>query len=343
MTTTDIATIVSTNPVAVLVDAKTYSEFLEHIKAETAAFVPDLSTATSRAKISALAYKVTRTKTAIDNAGKKLNEEARAQIGKVDEQRRKIRADLEALAESVRKPLTDWETAEETRVAACKTVFSQLEEIGNLKLNGANALFPELFAAVEAIEIDPAFFGELAEQAQRLKESAVEKLTAAREAQAKAEAERLELETLRKAEADRKAREAEAFAEAMKIAAAEKERAAQAERERLAEEATKRAAEEAAEQARAEERRIAAEALANAEREKQEIIAAQERADAERLAREKAAAAEQAAREADKTHRAAIMKSAKEGFMAQGLDESTAKKVVLAIVAGEVANVSVKF
>ena len=83
--TTDIATIVTNNPVAVLVDPKTYDDFLAHIRAETDAFVPDLSTVTSRKKITSLAFKITRTKTAIDDAGKELNSAARAQIGKVDE------------------------------------------------------------------------------------------------------------------------------------------------------------------------------------------------------------------------------------------------------------------
>jgi colicin import membrane protein len=60
---------------------------------------------------------VTRSKTAIDDAGKKLNEEARAKINAVDAQRRKIREELDALAEEVRKPLTEWEKAEDQRIA----------------------------------------------------------------------------------------------------------------------------------------------------------------------------------------------------------------------------------
>ncbi|NKX16236.1 hypothetical protein HGG75_10920 [Ochrobactrum pseudogrignonense] len=69
-TGTDIVGYVSANPVSVLVDEKIYSQFYEQIKAETDAFKPDLSTVSSRKEISSLAYKVTRTKTAIDAAGK---------------------------------------------------------------------------------------------------------------------------------------------------------------------------------------------------------------------------------------------------------------------------------
>lgn len=98
--TVDITTIVETNPVAVLVDEKVYARFYEHVKREVEAHKPDLGTEKGRKAIASLAYKVTRTKTALDNAGKQLNEEARKQINAVDATRRKVREELDALAES---------------------------------------------------------------------------------------------------------------------------------------------------------------------------------------------------------------------------------------------------
>ena len=163
-----------------------------------------------------------------------------------------MKADLEALAAKVRQPLTDWEQAEEARVTACKTAIAMLEEIGTLKLNGAGKTFPELFASVAALDADDHYFGEFGDQIKRLKGTTLDKLNAAQDAHIKAEADKAELETLRKAEAARKALEAEAYAEAMKIAAAEKEKAA------------KEAAEAAAQ---AKKERDALEAKATAERE----------------------------------------------------------------------------
>lgn len=133
---TDIAAIVAANPVSVLIDEKVYSQFYQHIKAETEAFKPDLSTVASRKEISSLAYKVTRTKTAIDAAGKKLNEDARAQINAVDASRRKIRDELDALAEAVRKPLTEWEAAEEARIDRVKAMLLHIEECGKGFIGG---------------------------------------------------------------------------------------------------------------------------------------------------------------------------------------------------------------
>lgn len=68
------------------------------------------------------------------------------------------------------------------------------------------------------------------------------------------------------------------------------------------------------------------------------------RLERERLAaEEKRKADEQAARDADKAHRGKVMKSAKEDIIKLGVDEEAAKKIVLAIVASEVAHVSLKF
>jgi colicin import membrane protein len=78
------------------------------------------------------------------------------------------------------------------------------------------------------------------------------------------------------------------------------------------------------------------------------VNAAMER-DAERAKRDEEAAEkqrladEQAARDADKAHRSAVMKAAKEAIMTCGTDEDTAKKIVLLIRSGEVPNVTLRF
>lgn len=337
---TDIATIITENPAAVLIDPKTYSEFFKHIKAETDAFVPDLSTASSRKEIASLAYKVTRTKTAIDAAGKKLNEEARAKINAVDAQRRKIRDELDELAETVRRPLTQWEQAEEGRVNHIKALLQHIEDCGDGMIGGEPQAFGVLFRELEEkITLDASTFGEFLDQATTAKRFALEKLNAAFEAHKKAEADREELERLRAAEAERQKIEAER-------AAAEEAEKRKVEQERLEAERAARAEEEkrlAAEQARKDAEAEAARKLEAAEAEKRAVIEAHERAERERLAEEQRIADEQAAREANKAHRGRVMKSAKEAIMAQGPDEDAAKKIVLAIIAGEIPNVTLRF
>ncbi|WP_435658119.1 hypothetical protein [Brucella pituitosa] len=353
-TGTDIVGYVAANPVSVLVDEKVYSQFYEQIKAETDAFKPDLSTVSSRKEISSLAYKVTRTKTAIDAAGKKLNEDARAKINAVDAQRRKIREELDTLAETVRKPLTEWEAAEEARIENIKSTLAHIDACGRGMIGGEPQPFGILFRELEEKIIIDDSFGEFKEQAEAAKSDALAKLKAAFDAHQKAEAERLELEQLRAEKLERDRLEAERV-EKERIAqeAIAREKAEKEHQERMAAEQKARE-ERAAQQAREKAEREAREAIERAEREKAEAVAKAEaealavkqkaeQAEAERAAEAKRIADEQAARDADKAHRSKIMKSAKEALMAQGSDEETAKKIVLAVIAGEIPNVTLRF
>jgi hypothetical protein len=87
----DISALVETNPVMVLTDIKTYEQFYASIKAKIAASEPDVSTETGRKKIKSLAYQITRSKTAIDEAGKSRTEEWRKLTNQVNAQRKRVR------------------------------------------------------------------------------------------------------------------------------------------------------------------------------------------------------------------------------------------------------------
>lgn len=350
----DIVATVEANPVSVLTDETLYSTFYNHVKAEVEAFEPNLATASSRKEIASLAYKVTRTKTAIDNAGKKLNEDARAKINAVDAQRRKVREDFDALAELARKPLTDWEKQEEARVEYCKSFIRAIEDCGNGLIGGESYPFPILLRELEEKIVITSDLGEFEEQARVAHRIALDKVKTAFEAHMKAEADRIELEKLRAEKEERDRLEAERLeAERLAKEAAERERA---EKERVEREAAEQKAREerAAQLAREKAEREAREAVERAEREKREAIAkaeaearavreAAEREQREREAEAKRLADEQAAREADKAHRSSVMKAAKEAIMTCGADEETARKIVLTIVAGEIPHVTLRF
>lgn len=361
----DIVAIVEANPVSVLTDETLYSTFYSHVKAEIEAFEPNLATVSSRKEIASLAYKVTRTKTAIDNAGKKLNEDARAKINKVDAQRRKVREDFEELAEIARRPLTAWEKQEDARVEYCKSFIQAIEDCGNGLIGGEPYPFPILLRELQEKIVITSELGEFEEQARVAHRIALDKVNAAFEAHMKAEADRAELEKLRAEAAERDRLEAERR-EAERLAAqtAERERVEKERQEREAREraeAADRAQKEAAERerraveaARVEAERAAQEAIERAGREKAEAVAkaeaearairdAAEREQRERQAEAKRLADEQAARDSDKAHRSSVMKAAKEAIMTCGADEETARKVVLTIIAGEVPNVTLRF
>ncbi len=362
---TSIATIVAQTPAVVLVDEQKREQLFAHIQQEVDAFEPDLTTVKGRDAIKSLAFKITRTKTAIDAAGKQLNEDARAQINAVDAARRDAREKLDAMAKEVRRPLTEWEEAEEERVAWCNQVIADFKRGMVVTMDDTAETVRERGKAAWNVIIKPETFGELFDEAQAAKDLTCSTLKAALDRLIKEEADRAELERLREENAAREAREREerdareaAEREAAEAAAAEERRvaAAKAEDERI-----KKAKEEAAAAARREAEVAAQREREETERAKQaEIDAANERArqaeedarhqreEAERAAREREEAAEreaaeQAKRDADRAHRGKVMGVAKQALMTCGADEETAKKIVLAIIAGEIPNVTLRF
>lgn len=353
-TGTDIVALVEANPVMVLTDREQFSRFYEEIKRQTDAHVPDVTTEKGRKAIASLAYDVARTKTAIDDAGKKLNEEARARINAVDEARREIRQQLDALKVEVRRPLTEWEQAEDVRLETCRTTIQLLRESAAVGYEETAEQVRARHAKIEAMSFDPMTFDGYMPQVQALRDMALAALTTAAERMEREEAERAELERLRAEAAEREAREAaereeRERAEQARIAAEQEEQ-----RKKVAEEAEaqriREAADRAAEAAREEEARKAREAEEARQREHEAALAeertrreAAERKEAERLEEERRAAAEQAAREASRAHRTRVMRAAKEAIMTCGATEETAQKIVLAIKAGEVPAVTLAF
>jgi colicin import membrane protein len=351
----EIVNIIEANPVTVLIDETRYSEFYKAMKAVVSAHVPDVSTDKGRKEIAALAFKVTRTKTAIDAAGKKLNEDARTKINLVDASRRKIREELDALAEEARKPLTLWEEAEEDRQNAIEEWHAKLRAMAMIASGeDGSDLIADRIATIEAMSIDDSVFRIASDAAREAKTQALAALNIAldrarkheadqaelarlreeAEARAAVEAERIRIETEARERAEREARENAAYAEAVKRQAEEAERSQKeaAEREARAVEAARQ---EAIRKAQAEH---AAE-LAKVEAERKRLELAEE----SRLAEIARAEREEAARAADRKHRGEVMSAAKTAIMALGVEEGTAKKIVLAIVAGEIPNVTLRF
>ena len=402
---TAIALIVQQTPVVVLTDEAKRNEFYAHIQAEVDAFEPDISTDKGRKAIASLAYKIARTKTAIDAAGKELNDEARQKINAVDAERRAVKEHFDALAKSVRAPLTEWEEAEEKRVEFIDNMIAMFRSARSVEMGEDAASIRSRGAAIYQTALDAETFQERLDEAQREKDETVGVLKAAMDRAVVAEAEAAELARLRaenearelaereKAEADRIERERVEAERRTEEARADAEKA-EAERVAAAADQARRDAEEKAEndlkaaEAKREyarqiidhikqvglgmiggkpyaygiliheldEKIVINDELGDLQDEVRTIrdatratlIASMERSQ-ERAAQEEQAEAdrkaEQAriAREQDKAHRTKVMKAAKEAIMSCGADEETAKKIVLAIKAGEVPNITIGF
>ena len=227
---------------------------LDKIEREVRAVRTDISTPAGRDQVRSLAYKVARSKTALDAMGKGLTDEWRARTDAVNAERRAIRDRLDALAEQVRKPLTEWEDAEKARVAGHERALAEMVEAPGY---GATETAAELELRLSYLRSYPARdWREFAQRAADTLAAEIERTERLLAAARKREAEAAELARLRAEEAERARQEAarlQAEREA-RIAAEAAERA-----QRQAEERAAHDARVAAEQAEAERRARAAE------------------------------------------------------------------------------------
>lgn len=311
---------------------------LARIENEVRSHVPDVSTAKGRKEIASLAHKVARSKTALDDAGKNLVADLKDRVRVVDQHRKAIRDRLDELKEEARRPLTEFEKAEQARIATHRSAIASLY----IETPTTSAGCREAIADLESVVIGE-HWEEFANEAAAVRDDQLRKLRGLLAEIQRREVEQEELARLRKEAAERAQRDRE---EAIRREAAEKaqrEAEAKAQAEKEAAERAAKAEREAAER-RELELKLAAE---KAEREKLAAIQAA-KDEAERLAREaeakqRAIAEEKARREADLAHRAAIDAAAVDRLVQGGIDEKTAKAVIELIAAGEVPNVQINY
>lgn len=356
--------------------------WLQQIRTEIDGFTPDISTRKGRDAIASMAYKVARSKTALDDVGKKLVADLKEVPKKIDAERKRVRDTLEAWQEEVRRPLNEWQAAEDARIDKHNDAIERFRVLA-IDLDGITAEdLADRIEKLEAIALGKSW-EEFEAEATRAKDKALVVLRTALTARQQYEADQAEL-ARRRAEDElreqqereaRIAREAEerALREAEQRAQAEREAAARREQQLIDSAANaKRAAEQAARDAeaaaelqrrqlklQAEQAQLAAE-QAEANRLAAELradharIAAEQRAiqaaEAARLAeikRQKDAADEvlrqERLREADKEHRRAINLSALEAFVKGGMTEECAKQAITLIASRVIPAISIQY
>ncbi|MDN2486388.1 hypothetical protein MML63_12210 [Kosakonia sacchari] len=292
---TDLVVIEKQNAMAVFTNKEQLDPLIEQIEKEARSLVPDVTTKKGRDAIASMAYKVARSKTYIDNAGKDLVAELKELPKQIDESRRIVRERLEALKDEVRRPLTEWE-AEQERIkeeeamnAMHVEALAMNEEFDRQRAAQIEADHEMALLMNKDFDREREELRRLAEQAQRERDQQL-KREAAEQARRDAEAKhRAELEAAARREAEEKAR----------AEAAERKRIEDAQRaQREAEEARQRAEREKQEAIAAEQRK--------AQEEAERIKQAAEAKEAARLAEERRIADETAKREADVKHRKTV-------------------------------------
>ncbi|MCE0999971.1 hypothetical protein [Pseudomonas sp. NMI1173_11] len=346
-------------------------QFIDLVKGEVLGEVPDLKTRKGRERIASLAAKVSKSKTAVEKPGRDYLRRLKEMPKVVEAELRDFVTKMDALRDETRRPLTEWEAAEDARIDRhndrlnwLKTLADDLGELNSLQLKG-------LIAEAEGMQLG-AHWEEFEAEAANTKDKVLATLRAALQKREQFEAEQVELARLRReaeerAEQDRirLAQEAAVEAERQRVAQAqqaEREAAARREQELLDQAAAQeREAEnqrlqlklqaEQAERARiqAEADRVAAEQRMEQERQdaarRQEEAAEQARQEERRRA--DAAAAEilrqQEARERDQAHKAKVMGEAKTALMSLNITEELARSIVLKIARREVPNITINF
>lgn len=287
---TDLIEIPEFAPVMLFTE-KGMTPVLEQIEAKVAEFKPDLSTATSRKEIASMAAKVSRSKTLLDDVGKKLTEDARKQIKAVDGIRKHMRDRLDNLRDQTRQPLNEWEAKDQLRIDEHQANLAELTALTKIEDDATSGQIKMRITMLGKIAVDDQW-QEFKDEAEAIKSNGLASLdlkfrmTLQREEQAK------RLAILEAEKAERDAKEA-----ADKKAQEEQQRKDREELEKLRKEAAEaQAAKLKAEQDAADQKRRADDAekkaieqmKIDAERaEKQKAIEAKAKADAE--AREKAA------------------------------------------------------
>jgi septal ring factor EnvC (AmiA/AmiB activator) len=316
----DLTVIPSDIRLRVFTEPGAIEPWLDHVRKNVADFVPDLTTARGRANIKSIAFEVTKSKTYLTKVGKELADEQKAIPKLIDATRKHITDTLEALATEVRKPLTDWEIADEERVARHRNTIASFATLSQASWGGDALTIADLKQNLATVEAQPIGDNceEFLSEYQRARDASVlilKTLIPIREA---AEADRAELIQLRAAAAARDERD-RFEADMLEKATAEKLMGQQAAARKV--ESDRLAAEAAAQLVRDTEARLAREAEEVAARRAEEILQ----------------------RQNDEANVEAINNEIIRAFIGAGISEMDAVAVLGLIASGSVPYVTVQY
>jgi len=298
------------NDINLFMDEEKINAFLNELRRQATDFTPDTTTKKGRKEIASQAYKVSQSKTFVDIELKALTTEWARKKKVVDSGRKTVREFCDNLRDEIRLPLTEWEEKEKVLAAIAAEKAEMLAD------------------EIEAYEINDLFIREKrileaeAKIAEKEKEARKAILFLATEKERLATKRRLQAEAKKLAE--RKAQIA--IDEANEKTAREK-------REREAEKETARLA--------------SIEDAKKAERDRlQAIKDTENRLEQERIERELQAKikAEKEERKANqKRHVSFINKSVAASFIANGIGEVTANKIVELVSCESIDNISIDY
>lgn len=346
-------------------------KFVEAVRVAVIDEVPDLSTDKGRKRVASIAAAVSRSKTAIDDAGRAYLKKLKEQPKVIEGELRVFLSDMDALRDKVRAPLNEWEAARDAEEARLQQAIDTL--VQNFTLD-PDSTVADIQGALFGLEQEPLTeedFGKRLEEAEQKRSYGITLLNDQLAKRQQYEREQAELvENRRKIAALEEEKRIKAAADQ---AVEDERKRAEEERQRIAhqqqlqrdEDARKlREAEHKAMQA--ENDRLAAEERAEDERnqanlrqqqavEQERLRLEREQAERERLQREQEEQQrrDDEARAANRVHQGKINKAALDAILAinmagDGQVESflmpdEAKAIVSAIIRGQIPSVTITY
>lgn len=315
--------------------------FFDHIAAQVADEVVDITTKAGRDRLASLAAQVSRSKTAVEKPGREYLKKIKELPREIEKELKVFVDQCDALRDQVRAPLTEWEAEQREIVERHNAELERIKTAGLTDYETA-AEVKQIISDLSEYDFE-AIDDERRDQYVKTVSGSLFQLNRLAIQLEKAEADARELAELRakQAEAEQRERErkiAEQAAEQERQRAEDKLKMEREEFERKQNAARWEA--EQAEKAAAEKIRQANEQAARAveiERQRvaheQQIAAAQER--------DRIAAAERAA--ANKAHQRKINGEIVDALMGLGCSESIAKEIVIATAKNKIENLKITY
>lgn len=291
-------------------------------------------------------YKLRQTKSAVERVRKEQKAASLEYGRKVDAQAKEIAGEIEGMIEVHEAPLKEIEEQEAARIQAHKDRINALSSYELMDPDSAVYMLERALKEVESFVVDDTL-EEFKAEAALAKDQAVTGIKARIAARTKYEDEQAELERLRqeaeeRAQKDREEQIRKEAAERAKKEAEEQAAAVERDRQLELERANREKAEAEAkylrEKQEAEDRAKAA--AAKAEQDQKDAIEAERKRIAAQQEKERQDAEKKAA---NKKHRQTINRAALEDLAKIGFHEEDGKRLIEAIVRGEVRNISVNY
>lgn len=329
----------------------TVEPYLQLIRDKVAEFPLDLATKKSRKEIASLARKVASMKTQLDaraaDEKKKIEatiSEQKTKISAIDATRKYIKQELDKLRDDTKRPLLDWEAAEEKRVSEIRQKINTFKYDEGDIVELSSEQLKKIEEKLISIEMDENFkenpfdqYQEFGDEAMSALDFSLQIVQRQYQVKLKEEEQEAEIARLKKEAEEREKKQEEERLAAM--AAAEERRKAEAEKERLRiqaeqeEERRKKAEQDAIE---------AQEALRKQQAEADEKAKARaaELAERARLQKEE----EEKERKANQEHQARIHRDIQSDIVEHtGLDNDQAFEVITALYYGKIRYVKVRY